>query len=588
MKRYKIFCAHLIAFSFMMPAISMGQQPKEHPKKTYVGEDGKVYWNKALPVYIQLSSDPQSADKSVTLKGLPAYARYTEPYYFDTEGANYIRTRWAVDKETGRTVEPKVEILWEVFSDSKSPKTAVSYGDATTYRSDGKVYAGQNLQVTLASSDKTSGVEQVFYSLDGGAFQSYSSPISLSSEKEYNLKYYAVDNVGNAEEIKEAIIQTDLTAPVTAQSYDGSFAPGQNVVSSRGKIVLSATDEGSGLSKTMVSLDGRAESTYKYPISASYLKEGEHKLTYYSIDKNGNKEEPKELTFFVDKSAPMVSSEMIGDSFVTTGGKQFSSGRAQIKLVAIDNKAGVDEIFYSVNGKSYEKYEKPFTLQGGAGNYSVRYYAVDKVGNSNKNKAAASNSGNISIPYLDLTGPSLSHSYSGPKYTRKDTIFISSKTEVKLFASDRESGVSKITYKINGGTETTYQKPFNLSNEGMMTVEITGYDNVNNTNKKEFLFVVDMKGPKIIPTLSIEPITETAVEGKPMKVYSNNVALFLSAVDNRVGYNKMYYSFEGSSSEKLYTGAIKGFKQNSNLKVHFRALDYLGNEDKGTIEFRVE
>jgi len=80
--------------------------------------------------------------------------------------------------------------------------------------------------------------------------------------------------------------------------------------------------------------------TYGQPIKLSSLAEGEHTLTYFSVDKVNNNEEKKTHTFFLDKSAPRVISEVVGNTFIANG-REYFSGRTKLKLVALDNKAGV-------------------------------------------------------------------------------------------------------------------------------------------------------------------------------------------------------------------------------------------------------
>ena len=80
----------VILFIFMILSIvSFGQEIIEHEKTTYTGEDGKLYWNKDLPVYINISPEPDT--KGHKLKS-ERHAKYTNPFYFDTEGINFIRT----------------------------------------------------------------------------------------------------------------------------------------------------------------------------------------------------------------------------------------------------------------------------------------------------------------------------------------------------------------------------------------------------------------------------------------------------------------------------------------------------------------
>jgi hypothetical protein len=60
--------------------------------------------------------------------------------------------------------------------------------------------------VALSASDPGSGVENIFYSVDGSGFEVYSSPFVIDDIGDHSLQFYAVDNLGNIEEKHSVII----------------------------------------------------------------------------------------------------------------------------------------------------------------------------------------------------------------------------------------------------------------------------------------------------------------------------------------------------------------------------------------------
>jgi hypothetical protein len=64
-------------------------------KKKYTSPDGKLYIQKALPIYLMLSTSPDDKAGSIVLKS-ESTAAYTNPMYFDSEGLNTIRSPWCV------------------------------------------------------------------------------------------------------------------------------------------------------------------------------------------------------------------------------------------------------------------------------------------------------------------------------------------------------------------------------------------------------------------------------------------------------------------------------------------------------------
>ncbi|NJK86306.1 MAG: hypothetical protein HC906_10375 [Bacteroidales bacterium] len=210
-------------------------------------------------------------------------------------------------------------------------------------------------------------------------------------------------------------------------------------------------------------------------------------------------------------------------------------------------------------------------------------YSTDNV----NNKTESIESGDkASIPYVDLTGPSVKHGFSGPLFTLRDTVYISEKTKILLKASDSESGLSKIVYSMDGQPEQEYQGEFSIAQSGTHQVSITGYDNVENTSHSDFYVVIDNTGPEIFSRFSINPTKTIDVDGVKMEEYPPHAVLFFSSTDMVVGFEKMYYSINGSP-EKLYAGYINTFPQKGVYNVNVRALDKLGNETKQTVTFSI-
>lgn len=70
-----------------------------------------------------------------------------------------------------------------------------------------------NVQITLSATDDYSGVDAIYYRLDGQSQQTYTAPITVSTDGVHSIEYWAVDNVGNIEAPKEESFRIDKTAP---------------------------------------------------------------------------------------------------------------------------------------------------------------------------------------------------------------------------------------------------------------------------------------------------------------------------------------------------------------------------------------
>jgi hypothetical protein len=550
----------------------------EQEKKTYIASDGKLYIQKTLPVYLSLSTKPDDKANSVLLKS-ESSSKYTNPMYFDAEGINTIRSPWEVDQKTKELVYPKQDIVFEVYADSKPPVSSINFGNNKFLRRNGRLYFSGKVEVTLTANDQLSGVEKIMYSLDSSDYKEYTSSLNLDDEKEYVLKYYAYDHVGNVEALKRIVLVVDRSGPKTSINIKGDQS--ENVLSGNSVISLSADDASSGVESLKLKFDDGNEQNYIGAINTSSISQGEHKLAYWSVDNVENTEQQHEFIFYVDKTPPTILQEIIGKSYMING-REFSSGQSQLKLTTLDNKAGVKEVYYSINNSGYKKYEKPVLLSAVGGNLEIKAYAVDKVNNKSQ---MIENTQASSIPYIDLSGPTLNFSLQGPSFIADDTIYINDKSRIVLKAVDNEAGLNNIQYKIDGRETQIYNAPFSIAEEGIHVVEYTGTDNVENTSTSSIRLMVDNSGPVIYPRFSTLPKKVLHDQEKTSIIYPGYVGLFIAATDFVSGYEKMTYAINGSK-EKPFNGYINGFAKNN--EVIIKAYDKLGNESSAKLEFSIK
>jgi hypothetical protein len=570
-----IFCIALLHQGMLY-----AQEKPQHERKVYVAPDGKTYWNKNLPLYIRVSpsKDEDAANYLMKSESTPNYA---DPFFLDTEGINYLRSRWAVNPETKTSVYPQVEVLWEIYRDGTPPVTSLQCDEKKYTDSKGTIYGSTAMKVILSAKDAISGVENILYSLNKAPFDFYKGPFVLTEEKEHEIQYYAVDNVGNAEEIKVQKIVIDNTPPRSKHVFIGETK--DNTVSSRVTLELFSEDNLAGLDGIYFKINDQPEKKYQKPVPLAQLSEGEHVVSYYAIDQLGHKEDEQIVILYVDNTPPIITADLMGDNFIINS-KEYSSTRTRVRLNAIDNKAGVKNIYYSINGEDYQEYESPFFLNGAQGNIKISYYAIDNVGNKS---SSATGKENITLSYLDLTGPELSYNFIGPSFITRDTAFISSKTQIELKGVDHESGLRNMGYSVNNKEQQNYIRSFSFKEEGVYKIGFYGWDNVQNSSQSNFVVVVDNEGPEIYPTLSISPIGKKPVEGMMIDVFSEHVVLFLAASDKIVGYEYLAYSIN-NEREIEYVTPVQGFKRGHNYLVYVTAKDKLGNKKTGELKFTIE
>ena len=570
----------LISFLVIFVSFSFAQEIIKKETYTYSDTNGNFYVQRSQAVYLWLGFTPDSTDEMHLLKS-DSSAKYTNPMFFDEEGLNIIRSPWAVDTQTHIRIYPLEVIEFEVYADGIAPRTYLKYGNSKPKVIAGRTYFGKELSITLKSFDKTSEVFNTYYSIDSLPFQIYNELIACTDEKEYFIQYYAIDNVGNIERLKKYRFTVDISKPETELSIDGDQY--NNIISHRSKIVLKAKDNSSGISKIKISIDNGPESTYKGPLRASFLKQGEHTLNYHAVDMVGNVEEKKAYTFFIDNTPPILVEEVLGNSFMNNG-KEYSSGRSKLKLTAVDNKAGIKAIYYSFNDGEYQLYEKPFYLSVISGSLNIVSYAVDNVNNQS---TTSSNTSRQNVTYIDLTGPEISYQFDGTKFKVLDSIYINKTTSVKLIARDSESGLKSMDFNIDGQEMKPYEKPFHITEHGTHQIGVTAFDNVNNSNHKKFTVIVDNTGPRIFSRFSILPLSTKEIDNETVNIYSSQVVLFLSVTDARVAIDKIFYRIN-DEPEKQYLSYIGSYKQGVDYKINVRATDKLGNESFELIMFATD
>lgn len=565
-----------ICLAIIFPWISaFSQEVPSHPSKMYVSPDGKFYVQKKLPIYLWLSTSPDNNSEKHRLQSVMS-KQYTNPMYFDAEGYNTFRSPWAVDTNTKKMVLPKRDIVFEVYADSAPPVTKIDYGNTNIYDAEGKTHIGGNAQITLSSSDQLSGVDNIYYSIDSAPYKPYTQPILLNDEREYLLKYYAVDHVGNVEKPIEHRVVFHKSAPITQLTIEGDKY--DNIISGRSKIQLTTENKSSIPLKTYYSIDSGEVKNYVFPITAGNISQGEHIIEYYTSDNVGNKENTKSFEFYVDKTPPTIIEEIVGNSFLSNG-KEYSSGKTQLKLTSFDNKAGVKEVRYSINEGEYKLYDKPVFLVQASGNLIIRSYAIDNVNNHSMSQTANEKT---KIPYIDLTGPDLSYQFSGPEFKTRDTVFINSTTKILLKGTDSESGLNQIQYSLNGSDPKDFNGAFTVDKEGFNKIDYTGYDNVGNTNTNSFGFKIDNVGPEISYMFGTSPLRSE----NDISVYPSYTVLFLASTDKVVGFQRMTFRLNNGIVQE-YAGIIKNLpKGNNTIKV--TSYDKLGNQQTLTLQFIIE
>lgn len=137
----------LILISFL--CLSVFAQKQIIPEKSfYRNEDGRLYANKDLPVYIYISSSKEEGATKYRLFS-ETTTKYSNPFYFDTEGINTVRTPSAVDTSTRETVYPLQDVIFEVYADDKSPTSKILFEEEKPFLKDNVYWFNSNGKINF-------------------------------------------------------------------------------------------------------------------------------------------------------------------------------------------------------------------------------------------------------------------------------------------------------------------------------------------------------------------------------------------------------------------------------------------------------
>jgi len=427
-----------------------------------------------------------------------------------------------------------------VTVDLLSPSTnAMPSGTAGT---DGW-YVSQ-VTVTMNAVDAVSGVQSTAYRLNGGIWNTYASPLSLSQGK-HLLEYRSVDKAGNWEMVKVLEIDVDTNPPTVDAQTD--LTPVNDWYRSPVEVVLTASDVMDPDLAVRYRQDGGAWTVYEGPMTIEG--DGTHLLEYEAEDDAGNIGHGS-LTIRIDTIAPTSQISVQG----TVGNESRYVSEVLIDLTAFDAGSGISHIYYRVNGGTWYAYSSAFQLTED-GTYLLERYAVDMAGNEGAVVG-------LTIA-LDATAPAIQVQVTGAS----DNGWYRAPVNVAISSMDAMDGECAVTYKVDGGTWTTYVGEVTVEGDGDHTLEYRSTDLAGNTVYGSVEMAIDTLAPQSAHTLS----GELGEGGR----YVGPVTASLTATDQGSGVEAIYYRMDDDSFT-LYLSALLLDVDGTHLLEHY-AVDLAGN-----------
>ncbi|MFJ6194837.1 OmpL47-type beta-barrel domain-containing protein [Micromonospora sp. NPDC092111] len=471
-----------------------------------------------------------------------------------------------------------------VVSGGGSDTTAPTATAEVTGERDGSgAYLG-SATVALSATDSGSGVAKIEYSLDGGPYGVYSTPVTVNQPGGHTVDYRATDQAGNTSAVKTVSFTVvappagDTTAPTVSASVTGQRDADGGYLGSA-TVTVSAVDSESGVERVEYSLDGGGFVGYAGPVSVTVV--GQHTVAYRATDRAGNTSAAQSVSFTVvtppgpDTTAPTTSAEVTGEK--DADGAYL--GSATVTLAATDGGSGVDRIEYTLDGQPYATYSAPVAVNQ-PGGHTLGYRATDRAGNTSAVKTVSFTV--AQPPAGDTTAPTVSASVTGQRDA--DGGYLGSAT-VTVSAVDSESGVERVEYSLDGGGYVGYAGPVSVNAVGQHTVAYRATDRAGNTSAAQSVSFTVVTPPAPDTTA---PTTSAMVHGQKNAdgAFVGSATVMVSATDAVSGVDRIEYTLDGQPYA-TYSAPVT-VNQPGGHTVGYRATDRAGNTSAvKTVSFTV-
>src|SRR5881409_130472 len=293
-----------------------------------------------------------------------AWQSYASPFTVQSDGSHaidYYSTDSSGNNEAPRTVAVKI--------DSTAPSSSVAL--AATLAVDGSYIS--SVDVTLTSTDATSGIQSSEYRVDGGAWRSYASVFPVSGNGTHTLEYHATDVASNVETSKSSVVRisgSSFGPPVTVLQVTGSAGMNGWYISFV-NVTLTATSPSGTAIFTMYSVDGSGWTQYAQRF---ILPEGRHTFDYQSWDTAGFVEPKASTSIDVDLTPPTLGGSPSGVQ---------TTPDVTISWTGSDIAAGIARYEVSIDGGPTQSVGMTTSLnrRWSDGDHTVRVTAYDAAGN---------------------------------------------------------------------------------------------------------------------------------------------------------------------------------------------------------------
>lgn len=375
---------------------------------------------------------------------------------------------------------------YKIVSDGTAPKTIYDIATVPNFQKNSTLFYGKGMKLTLKPTDNSVGVQSTFFSLNTPSFSVTQKLVyQFESDGDFAIAFYSCDRVGNGETPTKMQFVVDVTPPESKLVFAGKHE--DNLLGIGAQIVITATDRSSGVASTFYSIDGGAEITYDSPIPADLLKQGAHKLVYYSVDNVNNREAPRAVSFTFDSSPPEIKLVYEGKQF-REGDTTYVSGSTKLTFKTSDAYSKHIEMTCQIDNKDKPKAcHGALALPEANGLHKLLILGNDDVGNQLRIDEKT---------YIDRTAPDLEYEIKGPYLREGDVAQVKVGTHIALQAHDKGAGVGEVKYCSKAAECHEYKSELVMDKVGLHNFTFIAKDRVGNESKALTLKVHVIDAPK--------------------------------------------------------------------------------------------
>ncbi|PCI25184.1 MAG: hypothetical protein COB67_10980 [SAR324 cluster bacterium] len=339
--------------------------------------------------------------------------------------------------------------------------------------------------IKLKSKDNKAGVQDIFFRFPAKSKKvTYKKSISMKGFKDgaYSLVFGANDRVKNAEKNKTFDFYLDTIPPVADHRLIGDQYQGKKTtyVSGRTKVELSATDNKAGVRRIRYFLKSKRGDIYSEPFGLPQ-KNGPVNFSYQASDKVININKLKKQRVTVDISQPTMKINFVGEHYFSRK-NHYIRKSTKISYSTADNLSGVKSFEYTLDDDALMASTSVFSIAV-EGQHSIITKTMDNVNNERNNRF---------LLFVDEKAPELFPRFgvipTEPGDAQGNNGIYPKKTRLYFSATDGQSGIKSIQYKINNGKLRDYKAALTFPKVGNYTIEVVGIDNVGNVAKQSINF----------------------------------------------------------------------------------------------------